>query len=164
MPNVTGTTRAQTLFLRQLAQNPTGLPSDTMPHPHLLRRWLRRPAFRQALEELRDTLRFQADLQLASAAANAARLLQTLTEPASSPDLDPGHASALRAQLHALSQLLKLSHLRQRFAPEQTPQPVRTGNLRAYLRKTYPNDSLRGAVELHHSIHPRPHTPPDVKR
>src|ERR1041384_8723365 len=124
MPNVTGTTRAQTIFLRQLAQSPTGLPPDAMPHPNLMRRWLRRPAFRQALEELRDTFRFQADFQLASTAANAARLLQTLTDPTRTIDSDG--ASDLRAQLHALSQLLKLSHLRQRFAPEPAPQPVRT--------------------------------------
>ncbi|MGA2499465.1 MAG: hypothetical protein ABSH20_17125, partial [Tepidisphaeraceae bacterium] len=41
------------------------------PAPAILRRWLRQPPFLRALNSLLETLRFQSDFQLATAAVNA---------------------------------------------------------------------------------------------
>src|SRR5687767_4406387 len=98
MPDIKGTTRAQTRFLRAFRSSPTG------PAPALLRRWLRRPAVRAAPPSVRHALRFLADLQISNAATRAAQKLAA----ADDADLTPS----------ALEKLLRLSHLRQRFQAE----------------------------------------------
>jgi hypothetical protein len=111
MPDIKGTTRAQTIFLRSFAKSPTGPKADDWPPPAMLRRWLRRPGFVEALNSLRAALRVQADFQLLAAAASAPRLLQQV-QSAESPTLD-------RDQLKAINELMKLVHLRLRFADEK---------------------------------------------
>jgi hypothetical protein len=101
MPDITGTTRAQTLFLRSFRTSPTGPAPADWPSPAILRKWLRKPAFRKALATIQETLHFQSDFQLASAAATAARKLLT----------DDAHLTT-----HDLGRLLRLAHLRHRFA------------------------------------------------
>jgi len=101
MSNITGTTRAQTLFLRAFRTSPTGPKPADWPSPAVLRKWLRKPAFRRALATIQETLRFQSDFQLASAATTAARKL--LTDDAA-------------LTTHDLGRLLRLAHLRQRYA------------------------------------------------
>src|SRR5688572_12070892 len=104
MPRIAGTTNRQTTFLRAFRTNPAGPPPDQWPSPLILRKWLRRQAFRAALESLRDTHRFQTDFHLAAAASAAARKLS-----ASSQD------SALSTQdLKDLAHLLRLAHQRER--------------------------------------------------
>ena len=61
MPRIDGTTNAQTTFLRAFRNNPAGPPPDEWPAPAVLRRWLRRPCFQQALTTLREVLRFRAE-------------------------------------------------------------------------------------------------------
>lgn len=101
MPDIPGTSRAQTLFLRAFHTNSTGPAPDQWPNPSILRRWLRKPAFRRALLSLLQTLRFQADFTLAAAASSAS---QSLAGPA---DAD---------NIARLSSLLRLSHQRQHAA------------------------------------------------
>jgi hypothetical protein len=108
MPNVTGTTRAQTLFLRAFRTSPTGPAPADWPTPAILRKWLRKPAFRRALATIQETLHFQSDFQLASAATTAARKLLT----------DDAHLTT-----HDLGRLLRLAHLRHRFAPADPDAP-----------------------------------------
>jgi hypothetical protein len=105
MPRITGTTDAQSTFLRAFRHDPAGPAPADWPHPAVLRRWLRRPAFLTALNSLHQTLRFQIDFHLATAAARA--------------------AAAFTAQPQLTTQdfnrLLRLAHLRERFA--STTQP-----------------------------------------
>lgn len=106
MPDITGTTRAQTLFLRSFRTSPAGPSSADWPSPAILRKWLRKPAFRAALASIRDTLQFQSDFQLANAATTAAGKLL---------------ADDAGLTTHDLRQLLRLAHLRQRFADTHDP-------------------------------------------
>jgi hypothetical protein len=142
MPNVKGTTRAQTIFLRAYAKNPDGPPADLWPSPAVFRKWLRRPRFAKALQSLLDAIRYQTDLHLAHAACNTAKQLAQATacpEPVEgpapnssngpapnssngpapnssngpAPNSSKGQNTALNPQ--HLSLLLRLHHLRQRF-------------------------------------------------
>jgi hypothetical protein len=80
---------------------PPPAPNSSTGSPAILRKWLRKPAFRAALAPLRDTLQFQSDFHISNAATTAARKL--LNDDA---DLTT----------HDLGRLLRLAHLRQRFA------------------------------------------------
>ena len=113
MPDFTGTTRSQTLFLRAFRTNPAGPPPSDWPSPAILRKWLRKPAFLAALRTLQEALRFQTDFHLANAATQAARKLASDDAELTTQDLN---------------RLLRHAHLRQRFAvtaPETPTQPNR---------------------------------------
>jgi hypothetical protein len=106
MPRIKGTSSTMNTFLRAFRQNPAGPPPDQWPSPAILRRWLRRPAFQQALISLRKVLQFRAEFHLAAAAANAAHTLHST-------------APTQESQSHKrLIDLLRLSHLRLRFPIE----------------------------------------------
>src|SRR6185436_1553315 len=90
MPDLSGTSRAQTIFLRAFRSNPFGPPPDQWPSPAVLRRWLRRPAFRAAMYTVRAALAWQSDHQLAAASAHAASALAAnLSMLATTPPKDP---------------------------------------------------------------------------
>ena len=109
MPRIPGTTNAQTLFLRAFRHHPAGPPPEAWPSPAILRRWLERPAFLDALDSVRAGLRLRADLHLTAAAAQAA---QQLHAP---PTADaPQSAEDYRRSLS----LLRLAHLREKDPPE----------------------------------------------
>src|SRR5438046_4833789 len=94
MPRIHGTTNAMTTFLRAFRQSPAGPPPDQWPAPAVLRRWLRRPAFQQALVSLRHVLHFRAEFHLAAAAAQAALTLHQSAHPTPPPsqrDADAAH-------------------------------------------------------------------------
>jgi hypothetical protein len=107
MPRIPGTTNAQTLFLRAFRHHPAGPPPEAWPSPAILRRWLQRPAFLEALDAIRAGLRLRTDLHLTAAAVRAAQQLQT--PPA--PDSPQGTVEYRRS----LS-LLRLAHLRETFS------------------------------------------------
>lgn len=48
MPDIPGTSRAQTLFLRAFRKSPTGPTPDQWPSPAILRRWRRKPTMNSA--------------------------------------------------------------------------------------------------------------------
>ncbi|MFI5381408.1 MAG: hypothetical protein ACHRHE_19090 [Tepidisphaerales bacterium] len=109
MSKIAGTTNAQTTFLRAFRTAPGGPTPDQWPSATILRRWLRRPAFVRAIASVRDALRFQADFHLASAATAASATLAGPNPPESTPEV------------HRLSNLLRLAHLRDRFASQSAP-------------------------------------------
>lgn len=116
MPNITGTTRAQSNFLRALRDNPS-LPPDVWPTPFLFRKWLRRPAFRRALLSLRDANRFRSAYHLSRSAAHASTLLHAYLLNSEGFDLEP-------QQVTFLSNLLRLSQSADRLDPPQRPKPT----------------------------------------
>jgi hypothetical protein len=118
MSNPEDKTAAQTLFLRAFRESSAGPPPQDWPAPGTFRRWLKKESFRKALASIRDALRFQADLHVATAAAQAAKNLQAALPTASPLDLDA--AAQLTTQLKAITDLLRLAHLRQRF-PADAP-------------------------------------------
>lgn len=126
MSKPTDKTSAQSLFLRAFRDNPAGPPAADWPNPATFRRWLKQDSFREALAAIRDALRFQADLHVATAAAQAAKNLQASLPTAAS--LDPESATQLTTQLKAITNLLRLAHLRQRFPADSQPtrQPAAT--------------------------------------
>jgi hypothetical protein len=105
MPRISGQTDAASSFLRSFRTSPSGPPPEKWPPPAVLRRWLRRPSFRAAFASLQDTLRVQADFHVATASSRAALTLTSDTDP----------QSEIRNPQSAM-QLLRLSHVRQRFA------------------------------------------------
>src|SRR3954468_6224407 len=107
MPRIPGTTNAQTTFLRAFRTNPAGPPPEDWPAPAVLRRWLRRPAFQDALVTLREVLRFRTEFHLTAAAA--AQAAQRLQSPASQD------AGPTTQDYRRLLDLLRLTHVRQRF-------------------------------------------------
>src|SRR5689334_6790628 len=107
MPDIKGTTRAQTLFLRAFRKSATGPAPQDWPSVTVLRRWLRKPAFKTALDSLRETLRFQADFQLALGASQAVQELRSPASATFTPD-----------EMKKRLDLLRHAHLRQRFPTE----------------------------------------------
>jgi len=101
MPDIKGTTRRQTLFLRAFPTHPAGPAPADWPSPAILRKWLRKPAFVKALHSLQEALRFQTDFHLSNAATNAARKFAAQDSELTTQDLN---------------RLLRHAHLRQRFA------------------------------------------------
>jgi hypothetical protein len=81
MPRIPGTTNAQTLFLRAFRHHPAGPPPEDWPSPVVLRRWLARPAFLNALATLREVLHLRTEFHLAAAANQAAQELQSPPTP-----------------------------------------------------------------------------------
>ena len=122
MPDLPGTTRAQTKFLRACTQDPWGLAGKDWPNAVTFRRWMRRQTFRKAVKGIRDALRFQADLHLTAASAVAA---QVLSESITNPQADEEKLARQRDQLKDLITLLKLVHARERFtAPREPAEPA----------------------------------------
>jgi hypothetical protein len=116
MSNRHSYTRSQKLFLKAFRQNPGGPPPADWPNPGTLQRWLRNEDFKDALQKVRDTIHFQSDFHLASAASAAAKSIHSTVAlpPTSTPDA--AHATPdLSRQLKSLTDLLRLSHIRQRF-------------------------------------------------
>ena len=153
MANFKGTTKAQTRFLRALAKNPLGPPPDDWPGIVALRRWLRRPAFRRALDSLLDALRFRSDLHLAYAATTAA---QTLQQPPDDPD-----KAEIECRKSKMA-LLKLVHLRQHNHKPPLPDaaPLHTQAAlsleRQFLRTVHPDTTVRDALDYLDRYPPQP--------
>ena len=146
MPRIHATTDRQSSFLRALIKHPAGPPADQWPSPTILRRWLRRPAFRAALDSLRDTVRYKADLRLAYAADTAAQQLQDSITPAG----DEASAPASTQARAVARDLLKLSHTRQRFGPPMPPPPVRFDDALEFLKTIHPEVKLGEALDYYH--------------
>ncbi|MDB5321208.1 MAG: hypothetical protein JWN40_2839, partial [Phycisphaerales bacterium] len=121
-------TEAQALFLRAFRENPSGPAAEKWPTPGTFRRWLKKSSFRNDLAAIRDALRFQADLHVATAAAQAAKSLQSSLGPG---PLGPDAAAALTTQLKAITDLLRLAHLRQRFPADADPAHTNSGSASA---------------------------------
>jgi hypothetical protein len=132
MTNLRGTTRAQTIFLRSLKTSSSGALDAQWPSPVILRRWLRKPGFLHAMRSVRSALWYQADFQLLAAATSAAQALQTT--------IAGGNYEEQTRQLAALGNLIKLAHLRQRFASASDPEPMRRSlEIINFLRGVHPN-------------------------
>src|SRR5688572_11347353 len=112
MPNVKGTTRHQTIFLRAFRDHPAGPPPELWPSPAVFQRWLTRPHFRKTLQSTLAALRFQTDLHLAIAACQTARQIAFNSAAPNAPAPTPPDPN----------QLLRLHHLRQRFPAAGTPR------------------------------------------
>jgi hypothetical protein len=126
MPDIKDTTRAQTKFLRAFLKEPFGPGVEDWPTAAVLRRWLRKPGFVVAMKRVREAIRYQADFQLLSAAGAASHHLHTT--------LTGGDLEGRRQEVQAMSALLKLSHLRERFAPPEPKSMPRDGELMSMLR------------------------------
>jgi len=151
MANIRGTTRAQTKFLRAFRTDPTGPGIEKWPSPAILRRWLRRPGFVQAMRAMRDAMRYQADFQLLAAAASAAHALH---DAVASPD----DAKRDARQMKAMSDLMKLAHVRQRFAPEDPPPAMRESVLEELVCTAHPQAPIEALLAVH-----RRHSGRDLK-
>jgi len=125
MSNQPNSTRAQKLFLQAFRDNPAGPPPSQWPAPSTLQRWLRNENFRNTLNQYRDTMHFQADFHIAAAATTAAKSIHsTITPTTDTPNSTPTDAPDLTKQLKSLTDLLRLSHIRQRFTNH--PEPTAT--------------------------------------
>jgi hypothetical protein len=132
MPRIKGTTDAQSSFLRSFAK-PDG--PRQWPTPAVLRRWLRKPGFLQAMRSLKKAIRYQSDFQLLIASAQAATEMER-----SVGNLDSdGHSSQPR-QLQAMANLIKLVHLRERHAPPE-PKAEYTNATILHMLKTCHRDA-----------------------
>lgn len=139
MPDIKGTTRAQTIFLRSFRKEPFGPGAEHWPSVAVLRKWMRKPGFLAAMKSVREALRYQADFQLLSAAASAAHVLHTT--------VSAGDHEMQQAQLKGMSGLLKLAHLRERFAPPETKATPRDGQVMDFLRSVHPNAPVEAVLE-----------------
>jgi hypothetical protein len=134
MKNSQHVRRAQTNFLRAFKTEPFGPSALHWPSPAVLRRWLRRPGFLKAMKTIREAMRYQADFQLLSAASAASQVLHTL--------IAAGDSEVPKTQIQALSDLLKLAHLRERFAPPEPKAMPRDAQLMSLLRSAHPNATV----------------------
>ncbi|MDB5320033.1 MAG: hypothetical protein JWN40_1664 [Phycisphaerales bacterium] len=141
MPRIDGTTNAQTTFLRAFRNNPAGPPPDQWPAPAVLRRWLRRPCFQRALTTLREVLRFRADFHLTAAATQAARQLAQPDSAITAPDYK------------RLLDLIRLSHLRQRF-PAEDPDLVIPSHWDEFGERLYRDEEFTDAMDDDNFVSP----------
>ena len=90
---------------------------------------MRRKGFRVALRGLRDSLRFAADVHLATASAAAAKMLAQITsrECEWADAATPEQVRAVDAQMSSLTSLLRLAHLRSRFSADAPEPPASAG-------------------------------------
>ena len=123
MPDIKGTNRAQTLFLRSFRKSPTGPAPEDWPSITLLRRWLRKPAVKAALDSIREALRFHAEFYLTIGASRAAQTLGTAQQAALNSD-----------DVKTLSELLRHAHLRQRFPSDSKLASPATFKLRDKIK------------------------------
>ena len=139
MTHIKGTTRAQTVFLRAFVKHPGGPPADQWPSPVILRRWLKRPGFCGAMNSILRTLRYQADFHLTAAAASGAYVLHGT--------VSGGDVEQLRKKIEALTQLLRMSHIRHRFA-DPLPEPSRRPDdwLVQWLKHLPPTKTIEEAL------------------
>jgi hypothetical protein len=135
MPDIAGTTRAQSIFLRALRENPS-LPPEQWPTPFLFRKWLRRPAFRRALSSLRDANRFRSAYHLSRSAADASTILHAYLRNADGYELSA-------EQVSFLSNLLRLSQSAERLDPSPKPKSsnplIAESSTLQSLTATHPN-------------------------
>jgi len=111
-------TRAQKLFLQAFRDDPAGPGPAQWPSPAILQRWLEDEEFRTTLNQYRDAMRFQSDFHLTAAATSAAKSIHSTVAPSSdpaAPQPDP------TKNLKSLTDLLRLSHIRQRFTAQPAP-------------------------------------------
>lgn len=143
MPRIQDCSNAQSKFLRNLHHHPTEITSRNIPAAAVLRRWLRKPGFRNALASLSGAMSVQADLQLSAAAASAAGALQRAlsVEPEGDDTAVHQQIMAQREQIHSLVQLLRVAHVRQRFASLDS-------SLRACAPSAQPSRSINSADPL----------------
>ena len=140
MPDFKGTTRAQTIFLRKFVKHPGGPPASEWPSPVVLRRWLKRRGFCGAMNSILRSMRYTADFHLTAAAASGANLLHS--------SVDSGDPAEARKQIESLIALLRMSHIRHRFA-EPLPRPRPRGtDIIAVLRQCHPNAKVGEALAL----------------
>jgi hypothetical protein len=140
MSTIQGTTRAQTIFLRSLKTSATGTLEAKWPSPVVLRRWLRKAGFLHAMRSVRAALWYQADFQLLAAATGAASALQAT--------IASGDIEEQTRQLAALGNLIRLAHLRQRFAASSVPEPTNNGlALVKFFRSIHPNAKVKVALD-----------------
>jgi hypothetical protein len=114
-------TRAQKLFLQAFRDDPAGPLPAKWPSPAILQRWLENEDFRTALNQYRDTMRFQSDFHLTAAANAAAKSIHSTITPSSDP---AAPQPDLSKKLKSLTDLLRLAHIRQRFTAESPTRDV----------------------------------------
>jgi hypothetical protein len=139
MPDIKGTNRAQTIFLRSFRKSLTGPAPEDWPSITLLRRWLRKPAFKTALDSLCETLRFHAEFYLTIGASRAAQTLGTAQQAALNSD-----------DVKTLSELLRHAHLRQRFPTDAKLASPATFKLRDEIKYLEESAKTLREVRQHH--------------
>ena len=142
MPRTKLISDSQKLFLRAWIQNPDGPPAHQWPSPAVLAKWLLSHRFRATLNAIRDTHRYRSDLHLANASSSASQTLDALAR--SGALLDPDPVKDHKSKIANAITILRLSHLRQRFAPLDPPPPVSKAKLA--LQQTIHN--LKDALKL----------------
>ena len=75
MPRMPDLSNEQSAFLRAFRRSATGPPPRQWPTPRVLRRWMARPAFRRAVDEIRAAMEFQSHMHLAAASVGASYAL-----------------------------------------------------------------------------------------
>jgi hypothetical protein len=102
--------------------------------------------FVEAMQSVRDAMRYQADFQLLAASASAAHVLHTTAATG-----EPDDAGAV-ARLKAMSDLMKLAHVRQRFtADEPPPPPVRESMLVEMFCTAHPDARISALLHMYES-------------
>jgi len=103
-------TNRQLDFLRQLRKHPDSLPLMAWPRATTLRKWMRRPRFRMAIESLEESFQVEARLLMAGAAAQAANHLQTIltggSKETSGMGCDPAQLDLYRRTTKQMLQVL----------------------------------------------------------
>jgi hypothetical protein len=148
MTHIKGTTRAQTVFLRAFVKHPCGPPVEEWPSPVILRRWLKRPGFCGAMNSILRALRYQADFHLAAAAASGAHALHGTVRSADADGKVDVDLANLRKKIDGLTQLLRMAHIRHRFADPLPEPPQRTPNdwIIQWFRIVHPNNTVEEAL------------------
>ena len=107
MPRVEGLSNEQTSLLRAFRHGGgASPPPQRWPRPTVLRRWMAKPAFRRALQEIREAMELQTGVHLSGAAIDAAYALGpadrrgagSTTSPSSVPAADDPPARRTAAE------------------------------------------------------------------
>jgi DNA-directed RNA polymerase specialized sigma24 family protein len=92
-----GLSNEQSAFLRAFRRSPAGPPPGRWPTPRVLRRWLNKTAFREALSEIRRAVEFQTNLRLTAASIDAAAVLAARPDPTARASGSAAGRAAARA-------------------------------------------------------------------
>lgn len=133
-------TVAQKFFLRKLRQHSNGLPLQDWPRPTTWRRWMRKPKFVRAMQDLRAAFDAQRQLVLSASAMEAAIHIQAVLTGGnvehSGYGITPHEIGLYDKELHRLTNIIWLERMHRGPSPADPKVAEETAKAQKLLEQS----------------------------